>query len=338
VVRIATETARQWLRANPEAKIVSISQNDCGGACQCPNCRALAAQEGSESGPLLHFVNQVADNLKAEFPDVAVDTLAYQYTRKPPKTERPRPNVIIRLCSIECCFAHPLDTCDNPTNQAFCADARGWSAICNRLYVWDYTTIFSNYFVPFPNFDSLGANVRFFVDNHVKGIFEEGCYTTKASPFVELRAYLNARCLWDPACDARQTREEFLRAFYGPAAPYMDEYIDLFQDKVKRDDIHVSIWAPPTSPYLPKDLVLQADAILAQGEAAVAANPVLLLRVQKERLSTRYVMLERPGEFGLAGAPLGQMVDEFGRVARLCGVTQMNEGTSPLEGWLAAKR
>jgi hypothetical protein len=118
----------------------------------------------------------------------------------------------------------------------------------------------------------------------------------------------------------------------------MDKYIDLFQDKVKHDDLHVSCWAPPTSPYLPKDLVQQADAILAQGESAVAADPVLLLRVQKERLSTRYVMLERPGEFGLAGVPLQQMVEEFGRVARLCGVAEMSEGGPPLESWLAAKR
>ena len=35
---------------------------------------------------------------------------------------RPRPNVVIRFCSIECCFSHPLATCDSQQNQAFRAD------------------------------------------------------------------------------------------------------------------------------------------------------------------------------------------------------------------------
>ena len=37
-----------------------------------------------------------------------MDTLAYRYTRQAPKTIKPADNVIIRLCSIECCFSHPL--------------------------------------------------------------------------------------------------------------------------------------------------------------------------------------------------------------------------------------
>ena len=54
--------------------------------------------------------------LEPEFPQVAVDTFAYQYTRRPPKTIRPRPNVIVRLCSFECNFREPLD---HPSNAAF---------------------------------------------------------------------------------------------------------------------------------------------------------------------------------------------------------------------------
>ena len=48
----------------------------------------------------------VAEAIEKDSPNVRIDTLAYQYTRKPPRTIRPRANVIIRLCSIECCFRH----------------------------------------------------------------------------------------------------------------------------------------------------------------------------------------------------------------------------------------
>ncbi|MDR3378023.1 MAG: DUF4838 domain-containing protein, partial [Verrucomicrobiae bacterium] len=118
------QRVREWLRESPDATIISVSQNDCYGACECPQCRALDEAEGSPAGSMLAFVNYVADKIAPEFPNVAVDTLAYQYTRKPPKTLRPRPNVIVRLCSIECNFRAPLD---DPSNAAFLADLQGWS-------------------------------------------------------------------------------------------------------------------------------------------------------------------------------------------------------------------
>ena len=134
---MAIEQVRQWIKDAPEATFFSVSQNDWGNYCQCPNCTALAEHEGSQSGPLIEFVNAIADALKDDYPNVTIDTLAYQYTRKPPKYTRPRPNVCVRLCSIECCFAHPLES--DPFNATFVADIRDWAKICNRLYIWDYT-------------------------------------------------------------------------------------------------------------------------------------------------------------------------------------------------------
>src|SRR5208337_2061902 len=60
VLRIVTERVLKCMRANPKAMIVSVSQNDWAGYCECPQCRALADEEGSQSGPLLRFVNAVA--------------------------------------------------------------------------------------------------------------------------------------------------------------------------------------------------------------------------------------------------------------------------------------
>ena len=59
---------------------------------------AIIAEEGSPMGPLLRAVNAIADAIKPEFPDVAISTLAYQHTMKPPSITKPRPNVIVRLC------------------------------------------------------------------------------------------------------------------------------------------------------------------------------------------------------------------------------------------------
>ena len=105
VLRIATQQVQRWIQEHPEANIISVSQNDTFNNCQCPQCKALDDSEGSPAGSLLRFVNAIADAVAKEHPNVRIDTLAYQYTRKPPNTLRPHKNVIIRLCSIECCFA-----------------------------------------------------------------------------------------------------------------------------------------------------------------------------------------------------------------------------------------
>ena len=214
---------RERLRANPAATITSVSQNDCPGNCTCPKCRAVDEEEGGPAGSLLRFVNAVAADIEPEFPGLAVDTLAYQYTRKPPRLVRPRPNVIVRLCSIECSFGRPLD---DPRNKAFFDDLDGWSKIAGRLYIWDYTTDFSHYVQPHPNYGVLAPNIRLFVDRNVKGVFEQGAYQSWGSEMAELRAWVLAKLLWNPGLDEDGLREEFLAGYYGPAARPKERYLE----------------------------------------------------------------------------------------------------------------
>jgi len=108
VVKIATETVRMWLGLWPEANIVSVSANDGGGFCGCENCVALTEREGSRAGQVLYLANQIADNIKDEFPDVAISMLAYSPTMIPPKHIRPHSNVIVRYATIHACRSHPL--------------------------------------------------------------------------------------------------------------------------------------------------------------------------------------------------------------------------------------
>ncbi len=85
------------LRNNPAATIASVSQNDWRKNCQCSKCAGIEEEEGSPAGLMLQFVNRVAEDIEDEFPNVAISTLAYQYTRKPPRITKPKHNVIVRL-------------------------------------------------------------------------------------------------------------------------------------------------------------------------------------------------------------------------------------------------
>ncbi|MCW5551046.1 MAG: DUF4838 domain-containing protein [Verrucomicrobiae bacterium] len=277
---------KEWLREDPDAGIISVTQNDWYGYCQCEPCKAIDDAEGSPAGSMLAFVNYIAEKIEPEFPNVAVDTFAYQYTRKPPKTIKPRPNVIVRLCSIECNFREPLD---HVSNAAFLADLEGWSKICQRLYIWDYTTDFSNYLLPHPNWFTHGANVRLFQKFGVRGVFEQGAYQGFGGELGELRAWVLAQLLWNPQTDDRALIQEFLQGYYGPAAKPIARYLELMHDSSR--GFYLGCFTKPNGPHREAKPLMAAEKLWQEAERAVADNPELLARVRLSQLPVRFAIL-----------------------------------------------
>lgn len=282
------QRVKEWLRESPEAKIISVSQNDWYKPCECPNCKAIDDREGSHAGTMVALANYVAEHIKDEFPDVAVDTLAYQYTRKAPKTIKPLPNVIVRLCSIECSFAQPLES---PRNTSFADDIRDWSRLSDRLYIWDYTTNFSHYVLPHPNYFSLGPNVRFFQNHGVKGLFEQGAYQGNGAEMAELRSWVLARLMWDPTLDDRSLIKEFCEGYYGKkAAKPILAYLGLMADSAKDENVGC-FTNPAKAKYLSFDTLSKAEKLWAKAEAEAGKEADLKWRVRQARLPVWYAWL-----------------------------------------------
>ena len=329
VVRLAIARVRQWIKDHPEATIISVSQNDTGNWCQCDSCKELDDKEGSPAASLIQFVNAIAADIELDYANIRIDTLAYQYTRKPPATLRPRRNVIIRLCSIECCFAHPLATCASEENRRFREDIAAWQPVAPALYVWDYTPNFAHYQQPFPNFDALQPNVQFFAQHGVKGLFEEGNYSPGGGGELgPLRAYLLAELLWNPNTDVRRLTDEFLAAYYGGAAPKLRAYLELMEQQVRNDTTHAYIFDRPQARYLSAAFLSQADALLMEAEEAAHSDDQRF-RVQVARLPVWYVMLATDRARDDARSNLLQLFLEIARKAR---ITNISESES-LDAW-----
>jgi hypothetical protein len=342
----AVERVKQWLRESPDAGIISVSQNDWYGACECIDCKALDDAEGTHAATMLSFVNYLAEKIEPEYPRVAVDTLAYQYTRRPPKTLKPRPNVIVRLCSIECNFREPLD---HPSNAAFADDIRGWSEICQRLYIWDYTTDFAHYVQPHPNWFVLGPNLRFFQQHNVRGVFEQGAYQSHGSEMSELRAWVLAQLLWNPNQDDRALINEFLEGYYGPdAAPHLRRYFALMHDASKGHNL--TCYSPSDAPHLRFKPLAEAEQLWRHAEAAAANSPEFLERIRLGHLAVGYVWLARWAQLRKECDALGeqwplpgsrqQVADEWMSVAkgvpgkRWTKITLLNEAALTPEQWV----
>ena len=283
------KNALDTLRQHPDMDFISISQNDWHGACQCGKCQAVVAEEGGESGPLIRFVNSVAEAIEKEFPNIWVETLAYQYTRKAPLKVKPRKNVVVRLCTIECSFSQPLGEGDH--NKSLRDDIEAWSKIADNLFVWNYVTNFSSYMLPHPNVQTLAPNIRFFVKNHTIGLFEQGDVYCDAGDFVRMRNWVLSHLLWNPEADEHALIDEFLEGYYGKnAAPFLRQYWDLLIDNVKESGVYLRCYMGNTAGWLSVPAYAQAQSLFKQAIDATS-DKECLQRLRREEIPLKYVLL-----------------------------------------------
>ncbi len=291
MIQELTKNVLETLRKNPGAKMIDVSQNDWYGFCTCEKCKAIDDAEESHAGTLVFMLNKVAEAVEKEFPEVLVESLAYQYTRKPPKTIKPRDNVLIRLCTIECSYIQPLS---GPQNQKFAADMEGWSKRAKHLFVWDYTTNYNDYLGPHPNLRVLVPNVRYFVDHGAVGLFEEG----EGDDFCELKNWLLLRAMWEPHLDADQLIDEFLRGYYGEAvAPMLHQYWDLLIAKAEQEEIYLGCFGMNSAKWLDLATLNRAtelmDKAVATATETYGPESDQLRRLQKSKMGIDHVWLSR---------------------------------------------
>ncbi len=307
VIDVVTSEVLAKLEAehNPKAdiQIVSLTQHDNFDFCQCKNCKAIDEANGSQSGTMITFVNEVARRVKASgnYDNVVFDTFAYQYTRKPPSQVRPREDVVVRLCSIECCFGHTLDDAGCELNADFMNDLKEWGKICNRIYIWDYVNNYAQTACIFPNFGVMQRNVQIFSENNVKGIYEEGNYyiATCDAEFAEMRTYLLSKLMQNPYLDYSAEMNGYLNAVYGDGGVYIREFIDIITAHAVTETEHLSIYQPSDKTLygMTKDDIAKCDELWEKAKNA-AKTDAELSQILRSELSWRYwKCANKKGEF-----------------------------------------
>jgi len=274
--------AQAQKQGTPPPTVFDISQNDWGGMCQCPKCQAIARAEGSEAGPLLDFVNHMADAIKDDYPDVFIDTLAYQMTQQAPKTLHARDNVIVRLCDTASNFTKPITHAEN---AAFRDHLLAWSAKCRNLRIWDYAVTYAPYYgLPLPTVHTYPVDYQFYHQHHVEGVFTEHEYPVLAD-MRDLKVWMMMKLLEDPYRDYDELLATFTDGFYGSAGWLVRRYLARLEAASARKSSHLSMGASPRQyRYLDLAFVREAQAIFDQAERAVGGDPTLLRRVRHARL------------------------------------------------------
>jgi hypothetical protein len=332
VLQLVQKEVGVYFEKYPDAAVISVSTNDNTQYCQCSECSAMDEQEGGATGTLLNFVNAVA----RAFPEKTISTLAYQYTRKPSKVV-PEKNVLITLCSIECDRSGPIsEKC-----TAFAEDLQGWRELTENIRIWDYTTQFTNFLAPFPNFHTLQPNIKFFSDNNARWIFEQ--HSSNPSELFEMRSYIMAKLLWNPELNLLDLIEEFTAAYYKEAGPFIKAYVNLVHEEIQRHpDFFLFLYGDPSQAfdkYLSPDLLMTYKELFDEAEEQVEYDQQLVERVQRARLSIDYAMLEASKK-GLSAtlnlvdiensnkiprAETLELLERFKTTCEMGGITLMNE-------------
>jgi hypothetical protein len=279
---IETSWASAKAAGTPPPLVFSVSQNDCLNPCQCTNCQAIARAEESECGPLLDLVNYLADGIKDRHPEVFIDTLAYQYTQKAPKTIRPRDNVIVRLCDTD---SDPTKPITSPVNKAFREHLSRWSQIARNLRVWDYAVTYANPVgMPLPTAQTYGPDFKFYSEHNVEGVFTELEFEILAD-MRDFKVWMMMKQLEDPCADYAALSRVFTDGFYGPAGNYVREYLlELEKEAVARQTRTDWNSTPSSMTYLNLDFITRAHRVFDRAEDVVRKDAVLLRRVRHARL------------------------------------------------------
>ncbi|WP_337172966.1 DUF4838 domain-containing protein [Paludisphaera sp.] len=299
--RIIAGVLAQLERDGQTDGVISISQNDNMQYCRCPDCAAIDEREGTQMGSLLALLNEAGEAVAKVRPGVHVGTLAYQHTRKPPKSMRPGPNVAIQLCSIEACQVHALDDPSCEPNRAFRDDLDGWCGISDKVYVWNYNVDFTSYNLPCPNIEIIGANVKYLARNNVRGVFMQAAGDARNTELCDPRNYLISRMLWDPSLDPEEVVGEFIGRYYGAAADDVKAYVRLICETPRRKGIHRHCFGTAADYGYDDDMGREALALLERGMSK-AESPAIRDRVEKLTIGPRAILLERPFVRWVAGA------------------------------------
>jgi len=323
VLEIVVKATLDAIEKNPTVKNFNVAQMDNGSYCTCESCAAIDAREETHAGATLSFVNAVAERIEKTHPEVLIGTYAYEYTRKPPKTISARDNVLIQLCSIECCTFHAIDDPTCSLNQEFCADMDGWKDKAKNIFIWHYNTNFRGYLLPFPNLRSIGKSVEYFANNNGRGVFMQAAGNGFSTELSDLRNYVMSRCLWKPGRDSWKEAMEFCHMHYAESAQPIIDYLTYYHDLIDKENKHPACFPTEASLFLNSESVKRIDEYFTEA-LALAQSDEVRSRVEKAslcayRAKLSVATMELKYENGICKPSLDD-VDEnlLARYAELC--------------------
>ncbi len=301
VIRLSIEKTCEIFRNHPEVTVTAIGPNDGRGFCDCPNCKRLDDENGGRSGSFFYHVNRIAEGVKQEFPNNHLICLAYLDYASPPTKLKVDDYVIVQLCTDS--HAWKYQFCYVWESPDFQKMIRAWHAVKAKVFVWDYTTDYVHFLVPMANWAVVSENTRFNIRNGATGIM----YESELNDIDEMRGWVWAKQLWNPALDTRALMADFVFGYYKEAArPIWDYQMMMWafwekwhkqphkcgepSDNPLLNNLHCSY--SPDGPMFTPEFMGNMRRCFTEAER-MAQSEAILARVKRAKLSLLYLELSQ---------------------------------------------
>ena len=292
VVDAAVKRALELAAEDPAATVLGVSQMDWSGYCECETCRAIQKEEGSLAGPFLRFVNAIAERIEKVRPEMQIETLTYYDSLVPPRTVRPRRNVMI-CCCVNGDYTEPFETAKKKSNLEWMKQFETWTKWTDNVILWDYTPNFTWHHVPHPTVDVFGPNLRYYHRHGVKGIYMDGL-SVPSGDFGDLKCWILAKLVWNPDQSTDALQDRFFAGCYGAAASKAREVYELERSAYANGrDVRLPFCTEDRPDVFTTADVDRALRLWREAEAAVADDADALFAVRLAKYSSVVLRCQR---------------------------------------------
>jgi hypothetical protein len=194
-------------------EMVQLAQTDGYVPCDCPSCRALAADPGERLW-IVH--RKLAEQMQRRRPGKKIVILSYGPTTNPPKTfDRLPANVVLELCNYQQ------------------EDFDQWRPFADDflVYIYNWGTYQTLGFAPKRTPQFAGEQIRFFLKNKVRGIYK--CGFGENLGLEGPVYYVYGKMIEDPEQDPILLANEYYRAAYGKARAPMKAFFDPLYERLE---------------------------------------------------------------------------------------------------------
>jgi hypothetical protein len=231
------------IRKAPDYDTYRIMIEDNHNVCECSEClKPIKLENGKvvnkqdkafRSTQFFLWLNKIARHMQKEYPGKKILTFAYFFTETPPLC-KVEPNISISFCPI---FKNSKATMESTVNTKTRNKLTGWLKITKNITLREYFGLTA----PFPRpIDRIAiADWQYVNKMGIDKTYSEIYADAIGSRMNGIKTW-DVNCLyfwtmtnaiWNPYQDLNKLRKEFLKRVYGEAAPEVEKFYSLLENK-----------------------------------------------------------------------------------------------------------
>lgn len=137
--------------------------------------------------------------------------------------------------------------------------------------------------------------------------------------FRDLFLFVMGRLRWEPQADVERLVDEFMAAYYGPAAPAVRDYFDFLHREIDQRPVHQMCERANFGLVTPQ-FAARSLEIFGRAQAAVTDDPVRLARVDAEKFCVLWADVQQRNtvnnRLAVDRAEFARRLGELVRIAR----------------------